>query len=157
MALPFEELKRIIQGAGLQFFVHPTETVVMFGITGHSGGMQLTVWLLDNGHFLQMRTMGYVRCAADQPHLSAVLRLLAELNNQYRLVKFGWDRRNGEVSAFSDLFLADAPATAHQVAGQLFFFINLLDQVAPRIRATLDTGSDPGSSEPAETPLPEQI
>jgi hypothetical protein len=157
MALSFDELKQIIQGCGLQFFVHPTETVLMFGITGHSGGLQLTVWLLDNGAFLQMRTMGYVRCAAEAPHLPAVLRLLAELNNQYRLVKWGWDARNGEVSAFSDLFLSDALATSNQVSSQLFFFINLLDQVAPRIRATLDTGKDPGSGEPPRPPLPEQI
>ncbi len=150
MALSFEDLQTIIKGAELNFFVHPQDPVLMVGVNGYTSHFQFTVNLMDEGSFLQFRSVNYLGLRNGHPHDDALRRLLLELNYQYRIVKFAWDIRDGEVAVYADLFLADNTPTPTQVTNLMWFFVSMLDRNHPRIKQVIETGADPGEIDPEQ-------
>ena len=63
----------------------------------------------------------------------------------YPLVRFEYDRLDGEIRATVDLLLEDAPLTDRQCDRALSVLIELVDtNLMPRMQAILATGNDPG-------------
>ncbi len=148
--MTFEELKQLATAEGLKFFVAPDRPAVMMGMRGLYGSYQIVVPLELDGRFLQFRTIGYLSCPADHPHIDAVLRLLGQLDYELRLTKFGWDPSDGEIAAYADVWLEDATLTQQQFSGILHLFIPGIDVNHKRITETIETGTDPGEIRPED-------
>jgi hypothetical protein len=103
-----------------------------------------------NGEFLQLRTMQYQRCGANDAHAGALLQLIATLNYEIRFIKFGWDPVDGEIVAYGDVWVADGTLTARQFGNVLHNYLSALDESHRRIEPTLRTGVDPGRLEEQE-------
>lgn len=143
MPMTMDELKALTTSMGLNYYVHPEQPKLMMGVSGKHAKFQLTVTLEVDGRFLQCRSASLASCPADSPHLGAVLELLATINYQFRLVKWGWDRKDGEIVAYADSWLADGKPSREQYEGMLEFFMQGIDTNLPRIEKTIETGVDP--------------
>lgn len=148
--MTFEELKKLAEGAELKYFIAPDRPTLMMGFGGINGNYQVAVKLELDGRFVQFRTVGYLSCPSDHPHVDAVLRLLGELDFQLRLVKFGWDPTDGEIAAYVDVWLEDGTITQKQFSAMLQCFIPGIDFNHQRISKTIETGSDPGELKPED-------
>jgi len=144
MALTMAGLRKLLDGEGLKYFLHPDQPVVLMGMGGLYGSYQIGISLQDDGRFLQLRTLGYVRCPATHEHLATVLRTLAEINFRVRFVKFGWDPQDGEIMAYADMWVMDGTVTQAQFNRIMANLIPTIDLNYPRLGRTMETGVDPG-------------
>lgn len=152
MAISKDRLQELMRGENLRYFLAPDEPLVRFGIRGSFGDYDVLVGLYEQGRFLQIRTIGYLQCPSDHRHLPVVLALLAEANFTRRLVKFGWDKGDGEIMAYADLWLMDADLTQEQFHAMMGGFVRGIDIEAGRLTETIRTGEAPGEPRPAPVP-----
>jgi hypothetical protein len=161
MALTIARLKTLCDGEGLKYFVAPDRPTVLLGFGGLNGKYQVVVPLELDGRFLQLRTMGYLRCPADNPHLPAVLKILGELNYRMRMTKFGWDPTDGEIVAYADVWLEDGDLTQQQFGALFRSLIPTIDLNYPRLTQAIHTGNDPGMQIPSpiggDSQLPPEV
>jgi hypothetical protein len=97
--------------------------------------------------------MGYATCPLTSPHLPALLRLLSDLNQGLRWIKFSLDPRDGEVCATGDMWIADGTVTQRQINRMLGNMVPCLDDALPRVQQVIQTGADPGE-QPAPPATP---
>lgn len=150
MALTLDQLKRLVEGEKLKYFVHPERPTLLLVFGGLHGKYQVAFSLELEGKFLQFRTAGYAECGSDHPHLPEVLKVLGHLNYQKRLVKFGWDPSDGEIMAYADAWIVDGTLTQAQFSRMVSNYVPTIDFASQRIQETLKTGTDPGEKDPAE-------
>jgi len=146
MAITFARLQELLDGEGLKYFIDPKSTHAMLRMGSPLGSFDVGIGLLDDGRFLQFRTVRLRECPADSPHLSLLLRLLAVLNYEYRFVKYGWDANDGEIAVYGDLWIQDSSVTQeqfHTIAGN--FFTNVQRNLS-RLGKVIETGTDPGET-----------
>jgi len=148
MAMTLEELKSLVNATGLKYFVHPELPMISLGVSGEVSRFQFTVSLQSEGQFLQLRTANLLACPAGHAHLHALLLALAAVNCQYRCVKWAWDRSDGEIVAYCDAWVGDGKLTTPQLGAMLALFMQNVDVNRLRVEKTLDTGVDPGTTEP---------
>jgi len=148
MALTLDQLQEFMKKEGLNYFVAPDRPAVRFGVGGLFGRFDLVVHLQDDGRFLQFRTLHYAECATDHPNLAVVLRVLAAINYEKRLLKFGWDPGDGEIVGYADLWVMDGQVTQEQFRRMLQNFVPGIDTSITRIDGALKTGADPGEPNP---------
>lgn len=150
MAMTFDALKGLLEEEQLNYFVHPKAPMAMFGLNGKNGPLRLSISLQMEGDFLQFSSVDYARCTPDSPHLSAVLRLLSDLNMGLRWIKWCWDPRNGEILVNGDFWVMDNPPTHVQFRRMLENIIPSLDEKQPRLLEVIRTGIDPTLSSPTQ-------
>jgi hypothetical protein len=150
MAITFDDLKELVRREGLRFFVDPDEQRLMVGVSGMCGKFQLVLSLYDDGVFLQIRSINYMYCAPDHPALHELLKAMADANYQTRLVKFAWDRSDGEIVAYADVWLMDTGLTQQQLHRMLGNYVPAIDMQSYRFQRTLDEGRDPGRIDPGD-------
>ena len=150
MAITFAQLKDLVRKEGLQFFVDPDETRLIVGVSGICGKFQLVISVYDQGVFLQIRSVNYMFCPPNHPALVELLKAMADVNYQTRLVKFAWDQSDGEVVAYADLWLMDTTLTQEQLHRMLGNYVPAIDLHSYRFRRTLEEGRDPGRVDPSK-------
>jgi hypothetical protein len=148
--MTLEELKKLAEGENLKYFVAQDAPTLLMNIGGLNGAHQIVLPLELDGRFLQFRTVGYLTCPADSPHLEAVLRVLGQLDYQLRVTKFGWDPADGEIVGYADMWLEDSEVTQKQFSGTIHTFFAGIDLNKPRIAKTIEIGADPGEFDPTD-------
>lgn len=149
MALRLPELKKLVDGEGLHCFVDEERGALLLPMHGPHGRYQIVLVLELEGTFLQIRTISLHHCPTGHKHLEPVLQALLRMNYELRLVKFGWDPRDGEIVAYADLWIMDAAVTKAQFSRMLHNYLPALDVCYGRIVKTLETGKDPGPQDAA--------
>lgn len=148
MAMTMEQLRQLAEQADLRYFLDPRRDALLFGARGMNGNFQIVVQLELEGAFLQFRSLDNLHCPVDHPHLQTVLRVIAEINYHTRLLKLGWDPRDGEIVAYADMWVADGTVGTDQFQQVVRNYFSALDITHARLRQTLDTGQDPGEEDP---------
>ncbi|MBU1492788.1 MAG: YbjN domain-containing protein [Actinobacteria bacterium] len=148
MAMNIERLRALCEGEGLKYFLAPDRPMVMMGFGGLHGHYQAVVPLELDGRFLQVRTVGYLHCPADHPHIGKVLAVLGHLNYQLRMTKFGWDPSDGEIAAYADVWLEDGDLTQKQFSALFKSLLPSIDLNYKRLTQTIESGEDPGEITP---------
>lgn len=149
MAMKLEDLKKLLDKEGLRYFVAPDRPAIMLGFSGVFGHYQVVVTLELDGTFLQFRTVRYLHCPQDHPHLLAVLKVLGHIDYTIRLVKYGWDPADGEVVGYVDEWVMDGKPSQAQFSKMVQSFVAGIDSSYERIKRTIETGTDPGAIDPA--------
>jgi putative sensory transduction regulator len=144
MALSLDQIKKLVDGHGLRYFLDPSRGAFVFSGKGGFGMYQFLILHEQDGQFLQFRTYNYLYCPATHPHLPALLRVLADINLRRRLVKYGWDARDGEIVGYVDTWLMDSAITQQQFSYMLNHFWTSVDMSYARLHATMETSKDPG-------------
>ncbi|HSH76075.1 MAG TPA: YbjN domain-containing protein [Longimicrobiales bacterium] len=142
--MTMDELQALVRGQDLKYFVDPDRDALLLGVRGLHASYRFVISLQVDGTFLQFRTIDYLQCGADHPHHALVLRVLAAINVEKRLVKFAWDASDGEIVAYADVWLEDGTLTERQFRRMLQNFMPTVDFAHERIRQTLESGRDPG-------------
>lgn len=127
MATTLDELSEMAKEFGLNFFADPTRQALVFGATGKYGRYMVCAHLELDGQFLQLRTLNYHDCPRKHPNQSVMLEVLGERNFRRRLVKYGWDPRDGEIAGYADLWIMDGDVTYEQWERMLNNFLSALD------------------------------
>ena len=148
MALSMKKLQKLLANEGIICFQAPDRPLLLFHGKGQYGAYQVFIGLHEDGQFLQFRTFGYLNVPEPRSHLPAVLLTLCSLNFELRLVKFGWDDPSGEIVAYADHIVMNGDVTGQQFQRMLQYFLGAIDLNYPRIRATAETGTDPGPMSP---------
>lgn len=143
MPLTMEQLKSRVERQDLRYFVDPHQPMLLLDVQGANGTYRFLISLQDDGQFLQFRTVGYLTCTADNPHLPEVFKVLGVVNYENRLVKYGWDSSDGEIAAYADVWIMDGTLTDGQFARVLQNFVPIIDSDFVRIKTAADTGRDP--------------
>ena len=152
MAYSLPELRELLEAEGLRYYLIPDREGVMLTLSGSNGRFQFLILLEEDGEFLQFRSIEYLYCPTDHPHLDATLRVLGELNYRLRLMKFGWDPADGEIAAYVDLWMMDAVITNGQFGRMAQAYMSILDDEFPRIREAIESGTVPGAGGSPEEP-----
>jgi hypothetical protein len=153
MPMTIDQVRGWFDASQVRYMVEPHDGSLMFGGTGEAGQHFMIRLLVEaEGSWMQLRSIGFMKCPPDHKHLAPVLRLLAFLNYEYRCLKLGWDPVDGEIACYADLLVADSSVTQGQVYGLIGFFVNRLSDVHPRIMVALATGQDPGEMKAEKKP-----
>jgi len=144
MAITFQQVQELLKKEQINFYIAPERPIARFRIAGLFGRYDIVVLLQDDGGFLQLRTVEYFNCSAAHPYLKEILTVLATVNFQKRLVKYAWDAKDGEIVAYADAWIMDNQLTQLQFNRMMGNFIPSIDTSHPRIKATMETGKDPG-------------
>jgi hypothetical protein len=151
MAMKMEELKKLMEGEKLKYFIDPSRPALMLSLKGMAGTYQFVVLLEIEGTFIQFRTLHYLQCPADHPHLLEVLKVIGSLDCLKRFIKFGWDPSDGEIVGYSDITLGeDGRLEQKQFHQAIGFFVTGVDISYKRLQETIETGKDPGNLNPAQ-------
>ena len=153
MALTFDELKKLMAGAGLPYFLDPHQPVLVCLIPDQDDTYQVAA-ILDAEHgFLQLRTVNLFQCIAEHVHAVPVLKVIGEFNYRARFIKLGWEPLNGEIAAYGDLFIFETKPTQEQFNFMLGAFLQQLHQIYPRLKQVLETGQETEPQKPEEAGL----
>jgi hypothetical protein len=145
MALTLEQLKQYLEAQGIRnYFEAPDRPAILAGFQGANGSYQVLVHLEIEGTFLQLRTLNWLRCPPDHPALGELLKAVADINFRRRLVKIGWDPVQGELAAYADVWIEDGTLTPQQFVRMLSVYLPVMDMAYGRLKATMETGRDPG-------------
>jgi hypothetical protein len=146
LAITLDQLKKLCEGEDFKYFLAPDRPMVMLGFGGVNGSFQVIVPIEVDGRFMQVRTMSYLHCPADHPHVNAVLAVLGSLNYRLRMTKFGWDPKDGEIVAYADVWVEDGEVTQKQFGALFRSLIPSVDLNFKRLSVTIETGEDPGEA-----------
>jgi hypothetical protein len=146
MAITFARLQELLDGEGLKYFIDPKSSRVMLRIGSPLGAFDVGIALLDDGRFLQFRTINLRTCSVQSPHVPAMLRLLAVINYEYRFVKYGWDTNDGEIAVYGDLWIQDSSVTQEQFHTITGNFFTTVQRNLSRLTKVIETGKDPGET-----------
>ncbi len=152
MALQLPDVQKLLTEIGLNCFRDADRGILWFGNRGENGTYQVLVMVDMEGTFLQFRAMQYATCPSNHPNCGALLRLLGKTNYLKRLIKFGWDDNDGEVTAYADVVIGDGGLSQGQLLPILGFFLMGLDELYPRIQGVIRTGQEPDQG-PVRMPL----
>lgn len=154
MTFTLIRLRELLDAEGLHYFLVPDRDGVMLTLQGSNGRFQFTVLVEEDGEFLQFRSIEYLYCPQDHPNLNETLRVLGELNYGLRLLKFGWDPRDGEIAVYADLWVMDAEITQVQFSRMAQSYMSIMDEQHPRIREAVEsgTGEEDSDREAKESP-----
>ena len=103
----------------------------------------LLVRLEENGEFLQFRTLNFYQYKNGK-YKEHVLQILAAMNYQRKLVKFGYDPDDGEINGCIDIPIEDATFTSTQFFRCMAALLEALEEARNRLMILMETGEDPG-------------
>lgn len=143
MTCTVPQLRELLEGEGLRYYLIPDRDGVMVQMRGNEGEYQFNILLELDWEFLQFRSIGYAHCPQGHPNLDVTLQVLGEANYRLRLMKFGWDPIDGEIAAYADLWIADAEITQGQFSRMANGFMSILDDEFPKIQKAIESGIGP--------------
>lgn len=143
MACTLQQLRTLLEGEGLRYYLIPDHEGVMIVISGGESRYQFRILIEEDGQFLQFRSDTYLYCPVDHPNLGALLKVLGHENYRMRMVKYGWDPTDGEIAVYADLWLMDAELTQGQFGRMADAYISLLDAEYETFKAAIEDGVVP--------------
>lgn len=142
MAISESRLRSLLEECGVTL-LPATDSVVPFVLT-HGGDRLCAVALTSNqGRIVQFRTVGMLETQGTR-HRPQLLAALLHACYEYKLVKFAFDHKDGEVLAYIDLFLDEAELTKRQCQRCINALRNVVLGNKDRFQKIIETGKDPG-------------
>lgn len=144
MAMTLDDMKKLLEEEDIRYFVAPDRPALLATFRGMGDPHRVLFKLELDGKFLQIRTIGWLSCPDDHASLSGVLKAIGAENYLRRLVKLGWDPRDGEIVAYADVWLMDGKLTQQQFSRILHNYLPVIDMAYRRLEEAIETGRDPG-------------
>ncbi len=156
MALTIDGLQELMKAEDFAYFVHPQMPTLKTGAKGLNGTYEFVVSLEQDGEFLQFRTLRYLYCETDNPHLETALRVIGHFNYSFRLAKWGWDPSDGEIDVCADVWVKDGTLTKAQFHQVMWNYLTAIDVNYPRLKNAVESGKDSGQTDPRKN-LPDKL
>ncbi len=146
MAITLNNLKSMLQRPQVRIFTDEDNTLLYPFV--HAGQtLNVEAQLIENGDYLRLRIPYFLSCADFQDR-AALLTKLMELNYSLKMLKFGYDPQDGEVTVSIEIPLEDNALTERQVHRCMYMLTSVAVQERERLRDWMRTGIYPGSEDP---------
>lgn len=134
------ELMQLMDRCGVQHREGPAGTRV-----GElkDGDLPTIFAVVRDGSIVQMRSLGLMR-AEGQSYRRELLSALMHMNYEQKLIKFGFDPRDGEIVAYIDLYVGDSDITDKQLRRCIRTYEMSVTRARNRFQRIQSTGEDPG-------------
>jgi len=110
----------------------------------------ISIQLSENGEFIQFIVPEILK-VKDHVFKGLLFQTMLTIQNEIKMLRFGYDPDDGEIYGFIDFPLEDGVLTEKQFNRALKALIYLVDTTAmPRLKAVLATGNDPGKKNTVE-------
>jgi hypothetical protein len=114
----------------------------------HQGAMyQVLIPVVEDGEYVRFYIPWLLNIAM-APHRESVLARLLVANRVMKIVKFGLDDSDGEVTASVEIPLEDGTLTASQSQRCMFMLTHVAMRERDNLMALINTGVYPDSSDP---------
>ena len=111
----------------------------------------IAISLDEDGEYWQIVAPQLLIGINNHPYKSVLFQALLALSWNTKMVRWGYDQMDGEISATIEFPLEDGVLTQKQFERCLESLVHLVDQIAmPRLKVVLETGIDPGEQELGE-------
>lgn len=155
MAITFEDLKSKMTATGWRYVAIDKDQVVLMPMGGKNLTLKLVLSLLEDGEYLQARSIQYEKCEKGHANLQRVLEELCVLTDKYKVAKFGWDPSDGEITCEASIPIEDGSLTVEQLKTFIAIFCAVADEAYPAIQAAkkgkASTAEERASNEVADT------
>ncbi len=140
MSISIETLKGFLNEKQVKYLYDADKEVFVISFSPNV----ILVRLEEHGEFLQFRTLNLFQYKEGK-HKSTILQMLAAINYQRKLVKFGYDSDDGEINCCIDIPIEDNLLTHTQFFRCMAALLEALNEARNRYNTILETGKDPGS------------
>jgi len=152
LAITIDQVTQALDGASLKYH-RVDDTHVLLGFRGQNVTLHVVLSLQEDGEYVELRTVQWASCPADHPHFDQVVDELTRQNLRLRLLKFGWDRDDGEITAEACIPLEDNRSLpTSQLQGLVMGVFALCDEVMPNIERHLQKRRGPKRPASSSTP-----
>lgn len=159
MTFRIDQIASVLDRASLGYVKADSTTLVM-PFTSKNVTLKLTLRLMEEGEYLEIRTFMLARCAADAPEFEATLAEINRVNARLKLAKVGWDESDGEIVINVDVAAgSQSEFTQTQLLGMLFALAAAADDLMPALEHCQRGGARRASRAvdvEASTPAPSQ-
>jgi hypothetical protein len=146
MGITLNNLKSMLQRPQVRIFTDEDNTLLYPFI--HSGQtLHVEAQLIEDGSYLRLRIPYYLSCTDFQDRPALLTRLM-ELNYNLKMLKFGYDPQDGEVTVSIEIPLEDNAITERQVHRCMYMLTSVAVQERDRLQNWMRTGIYPGSEDP---------
>jgi len=118
--------------------------IMAFVIEAQGKKLVVTINITKN-EIVQFRTLEMMTVKPAQ-HRPALYTAMMSANYQKKVVKFAFDRSNGAVVAYIDIYVGDSSITKQQVQRCVNAFRNIVIPTWKRFETVAETGTDPGDA-----------
>ncbi len=147
MAVTFDELKAMVEEAGVKFFADPQKETILLGFSGTNGIFTILLKRVEDGEGVFLRVPGVAMVKDDHPFKAKALEILLTENHQVKVGRFCYDPQDGEVYVDWFLPLEDGTLTLSQLRRCIMALLHMADEMTLRLRHVLETGEDLPSEE----------
>ncbi|AFZ11540.1 hypothetical protein Cri9333_0594 [Crinalium epipsammum PCC 9333] len=146
MATTLEVLAKYLNVRGWKYRVDAAKSRIITGVKAENvEDFVISIQLSENGEFLQL-IAPQLLSVKNHVYKGIVFQTLLSITWEHKMLRFEYDRTDGEVRASIELPLEDAILTERQFNRALEGLIDLVDRITmPRVQAVLATGVDPGN------------
>jgi len=143
LAITIDQVTQALDEASLKYH-RVDDTHVLLGFRGQHVTLHVVLSLQEDGEYVELRTVQWTSCPADHPGFEQVVDELTRQNLRLRLLKFGWDRGDGEITAEACIPLEDNRSLpTSQLQGLVMGIFALCDEVMPNIERYLKKRGGP--------------
>jgi hypothetical protein len=150
MTTTLDELAQHLDRREWRYQIDRNQSLLMTGVVGENvQQLAIAIKLSENGEFVQFITPKLLQ-VLEHPYKAVLLQTMLHICSQVKMVRFEYDRNDGEVRASIELPLKDMPLSDRLFDRCLSGLISIIDEQAmPRLQAVLATGVDSGARAPA--------
>jgi hypothetical protein len=110
MAITLETVGSALDQFHVSYLPIDDDNIALAPLNVGGAPVQVGLTLAEDGRYLQIRTYQLIAFPEGHPRLGEVLDRVGRLNNKYKLVKIGWDPKDGEICVEVGLPLVDNPS-----------------------------------------------
>lgn len=139
MSTSIENIKMFLEEREVKYLYDQEKEVFIMSFAPNV----ILVKLEEGGEFLQFRTLNFFQYKKGK-YRENILLLLASMNYNRKLVKFGYDQEDGEINGCIDVPIEDGNFTPDQFFRCIASLLEALEEARERITYLIETGEDPG-------------
>jgi len=139
MAITTDQIVNALASHNLKF-LKVDDTHILLAVRTEQASLQLGITLAEDGEYLDIRTVQLLTCPADHRNREAVMLALLGSNLEHKLVKFGWDPADGEISASVSLPIEDSTTLLPDQLSRMLIGLGIvIDNTFPRVKKALES------------------
>lgn len=152
MAATLGQIARYLENRDWKYMFDPSEERIVTGVMAENlDKLLIFITLQENGEYLELAAPQLLQGVQEHIYKGILFQTLLAISWETKMLRWQYDRADGEVRASIGFPLEDSLLTESQFNRCLDGLIQLVDSTAmPRLKAVLEAGEDPAEKEMGE-------
>jgi hypothetical protein len=146
MAITLDTLKSMLQRPQARIFTDE-DNMLLYPFVHVGQTLNVEAQLIEDGSYLRLR-IPYFLSTSHFEDCGALMAKLMEMNYSFKMLKFGYDPQDGEVTVSIEIPLEDNALTDRQANRCMYMLTSVAIQERERLLDWMRTGIYPGSEDP---------